>query len=258
MQASPPRAARPGAEQTWAYRSGIGTVQAIMSLLTAQDWQGLEHLPAPGTGAVICANHISYADPFAVAHMLHAAGHHPFFLAKNSLFTIPVIGAWIAASGQVPVYRGTSRAADAYRDAVATVQSGKTVVVMPESTFTEDPDLWPMRGKTGAARIAMATDRPIIPMAQWGPHELMAPDSYLLRPFPRKCMRMRVGGPVPLEDLRGHPIDRALLSEATARIMDAITAELEVLRGEPAPAERFDPLVGRRVPRRPSEEGGAA
>ena len=51
----------------------------------------------------------------------------------------------------------------------------------------------------------------------------------------------RVGDPVDLDDLRGKPITQDLLHEATDRIMAAITAELEIIRGEKAPAERFDP-----------------
>ena len=47
--------------------------------------------------------------------------------------------------------------------------------IFPEGTLTRDPDLWPMIGKTGAARIALTTGCPVIPVAQWGPQELLAP-----------------------------------------------------------------------------------
>lgn len=257
MEAPIPLAARPGVDHTWSYWSALKTIQMIMRSVSRRDWHGTENLPPPGSGAVVCANHISYADPFAVAHMLHENGHHPFFLAKDTLFSIPVLGPWLRASGQVPVYRGTGRAADAFRDAVAAVQSGKTMVVMPESTITKDPDLWPMRGKTGAARIALATDRAVIPLAQWGAQELIPRGTRKLQPFPRKTMHMRLGPPVALDDLRDRSIDRDLLNEATLRIMDAITTQLEFVRGETAPAERYDPLLGRRAPRHHPEQDGA-
>jgi 1-acyl-sn-glycerol-3-phosphate acyltransferase len=138
------------------------------------------------------------------------------------------------------VYRNTGRAADAFRAAVGAVESGKCVGVYPEGTLTRDPGLWPMVGKTGAARIALTTRCPVIPVAQWGPQEILAPYSKRPHLFPRKTMHVLAGPPVDLSDLHDHPLDAAVLREATARIMAAITALLVELRGEPAPAERFD------------------
>ena len=59
-------------------------------------------------------------------------------------------------------------------------------MVYPEGTITRDPDLWPMTGKSGAARIALETGCPVIPVGQWGAQELLAP--YAKKPdlFPRK------------------------------------------------------------------------
>jgi 1-acyl-sn-glycerol-3-phosphate acyltransferase len=120
------------------------------------------------------------------------------------------------------------------------VNDGKCVVVYPEGTLTRDPDLWPMVGKTGAARIALLTRCPVIPLAQWGPQEILPP--YTKRPhvFPRKTMHVQAGPPVDLSDLYDKPVTGALLREATNRIMAAVTTQLEQIRGMPAPAERFD------------------
>jgi 1-acyl-sn-glycerol-3-phosphate acyltransferase len=98
-----------------------------------------------------------------------------------------------------------------------------------------------MIGKTGAARIALASGKDVIPVAQWGAHEVLYPYAKLPKIFPRKTIHMRFGNPVDLDDLRGKPITNDLLRQATERIMAAITAELEIIRGEKAPAERFDP-----------------
>jgi 1-acyl-sn-glycerol-3-phosphate acyltransferase len=124
---------------------------------------------------------------------------------------------------------------------VAAVRAGKGVAIYPEGTLTRDPDLWPMRGKTGAARVALETQCPVIPVATWGAHEVLAPYSKRLRLLPRTTMKVRAGAPVALDDLYGREITTEVLLEATARIMAAITAELEVLRGEKAPVVRFDP-----------------
>jgi 1-acyl-sn-glycerol-3-phosphate acyltransferase len=114
-------------------------------------------------------------------------------------------------------------------------------VVYPEGTLTRDPDLWPMVGKTGAARIALRTGCPVIPVGQWGAHNLLYP--YAKKPdlFPRKEITMKVGDPVPLDDLRASPVTLDVINEATRRIMAALTALVAELRGEEAPAERFDP-----------------
>jgi 1-acyl-sn-glycerol-3-phosphate acyltransferase len=157
------------------------------------------------------------------------------------VFRVPVVGAIVRGAQQIPVYRNSGQAADAFRAAVAAIeQDGKCVGVYPEGTLTRDPQLWPMVGKTGAARIALMTRCPVIPVAQWGPQEILPPYSKRLRLLPRKTMHVRAGAPVDLGDLYDRPVTAAVLREATDRITAAVTAELEVLRGEPAPAERFD------------------
>ncbi len=77
-------------------------------------------------------------------------------------------------------------------------------------------------------------------MAQWGAQEVIRPYTNEFRILPRKTMRVRIGPPVDLDDLRGRPIDAVVLHAATERIVAAITTLLEVLRGETAPEERFD------------------
>ena len=74
---------------------------------------------------------------------------------------------------------------------VAAVRDGECVVVYPEGTLTRDPDLWPMTGKSGAARIALETGCPVIPVGQWGAHELLPPYSKKPDLFPRKQIVMK-------------------------------------------------------------------
>lgn len=59
--------------------------------------------------------------------------------------------------------------------AVAAVGAGRCVVVMLKSTITKDPLGWPMAGKTGAARMALQTGVPVLPLGQWGAQELLEP-----------------------------------------------------------------------------------
>ena len=102
-----------------------------------------------------------------------------------------------------------------------------------------------MVGKTGIARLALTTRVPVIPVAQWGPQNVLGRYGKVFRPFPRKLVTVVAGPPVVLDDLYGRPLDTATLREATGRVMAAITALLEDIRGEKAPAEVFDPRRAR-------------
>jgi 1-acyl-sn-glycerol-3-phosphate acyltransferase len=222
----------------FAYRLAVWIVRPLLMLLTKRDWRGWEHFPRTG-GFVVAPNHLSHLDPLTFAHFVFDSGHTPYFLGKEAVFRVPVVGAIVRGAQQIPVYRNSGHAAEAFRAAVAAVEAGKCVGVYPEGTLTRDPDLWPMVGKTGAARIALTTHCPVVPVAQWGPQEVLAPYSKRLRLFPRTTMHVLAGPPVALDDLYDRPLDAAVLREATERIMAAITGLLEELRGELAPAERF-------------------
>ena len=211
----------------------------MMLLVTRRAWGGAENFPTSG-GFVVCPNHLSHVDVFAFAHFLYDNGHPPFFLAKTEVFRIPIIGRLLTAAQQIEVQRGTSHATEAFSAAVAAIEDGKCVPIFPEGTLTRDPQMWPMTAKTGAARMALMTRCPVIPVAQWGPQEIQRPYAKELHLFPRKTMRMLAGPPVDLSDLYDRPLDSTTLHAATDRILDAITRQLEVIRGEQAPATRFD------------------
>jgi 1-acyl-sn-glycerol-3-phosphate acyltransferase len=238
-----PAVARP--RLGFAYRLAAVILRPIMMILTKRDWRGAEHIPQTG-GFVVAPNHVSNSDPIAFAHFLYDNGRAPRFLAKASLFTTPVIGWVVRNSGQIPVVRESRDAADAIRGAVAAIEAGECVAVYPEGTITRDPGLWPMVGKTGAARIALATGCPVIPVAQWGPEKLYPPhQGQRLRPFPRKTMHVSAGPPVDLDDLRGQPITPDTLRQATQRIMSEITALLAGIRGETPPPTPYDMRTAR-------------
>lgn len=218
----------------------IAVVRPALILLTKRDWRGQQHIPAKG-GCVVAVNHVSEFDPLTVAHFVVDNGRLPRFLGKAEVFRVPVVGRILRAAGQIPVYRQSADAGRAFSAAVATVDAGRCLILYPEGTITRDPDLWPMAGKTGAARIALATNCPLIPVAQWGPQKVLAPYSWRLKLLPRKVIQVRAGEPVDLGDLAGHPLSADVLREATKRLLDTITALLEEIRGEEAPQVRFDP-----------------
>jgi 1-acyl-sn-glycerol-3-phosphate acyltransferase len=221
------------------YRLAVVLLRRPLLVLTKRDWRGTEHLPQQG-GFVACTNHVSHFDPLAFAHFLYDNGRLPRFLGKAAIFRVPVIGTIIRGAGQIPVYRESADATKAYTAAVDAVRRGECVAIYPEATITRDPGLWPMTGKTGAARVALVTGAPVIPVAQWGPQEVLAPYTKRLRLLPRKTMHLMAGPPVDLAEFSGQPMDTETLRLVTEKIMTAITVLLEEIRGEAAPAVRFD------------------
>lgn len=224
-----------------AFRFVALVVRPLSFLVTRRDWRGAEHLPPAGTGAVVVSNHISHLDFMTFGHFVYDNGRAPRFLAKESVFRIPVVGRIIRACGQIPVFRESEDATLAYRAALDAIKDGEAVVIYPEGTITRDPDLWPMVGKTGAARIALVTGCDVIPVTQWGAEQLLGPYHKFPRLFPPRRVQVWAGPPVDLSDLRGRRMTTALLREATNRIMDALAADLATIRGETPPEQRFDP-----------------
>lgn len=202
---------------------------------------GAAKLPAEGA-FVLAPNHYSEIDPVVMGMAIWRLGREPRFLAKASLFRIPVVGSLLRASGQIPVERGGSvRGSEPLVAAKTLVQKGRMVVVYPEGTLTRDPDLWPMRGKTGAVRMALEQGIPVIPVAHWGTQKVMPRYSKSIRFFPRSTVDILFGDPVDLSAFRGRSLDSATLTEATTVVMDSITALLEELRHEKAPTTRWNP-----------------
>lgn len=197
----------------------------------------------PATGAFVLApNHYSEIDPVVVGVVMWKIGRMPRYLAKAKLFTYPVLGWLLRASDQVPVERaGLVRGSDPLLAARKIVDKGLAVVIYPEGSLTRDPDLWPMRGKAGAVRMALETGIPLIPLAHWGTQHVLPRYGKRISLFPRKTIDIKIGEPVDLSAFRGKPLDASTTTAATAVVMSAITDLLEDLRGERAPAERWDP-----------------
>lgn len=241
-----------------------GLVRLPYTLLARRRVEHLERIPATGP-CVIVSNHVTEIDPITVGLSIVDAGRTPRFLAKESLFRIPVLGFLLHRIGQVPVHRGTRDTAQALRDAQDRLARGGAVGIYPEGTLTRDPLRWPMHAYPGAAQLALGLEVPVIPIAHWGDQEILGRDSsWRLRVSlrPRRPVRVRVGEPVDLTPFRSEPapgqtgltdaervaaVPRAAAAAATEAILDAIAAELSVLRDEPVPPTRWDRrLKGRR------------
>jgi 1-acyl-sn-glycerol-3-phosphate acyltransferase len=220
-------------------RVAVGLVLPLLKVWTRPTWSGQEHVPPTG-GVILVPNHVSHFDPLVVAHFIYGLRRWPRFLGKASLWKIPVLGFLLRKVKQIPVERGSVEAVKSLDVLVDALRQGGVVVIYPEGTTTREPDLWPMRGKTGAVRIALERGIPLVPAAHWGTQQILPRYGKKLSLFPRKTVDVIIGEPVDLSAFEGK-LDQASLTAATTLLMDAIAALLAELRGEPAPAERWDP-----------------
>lgn len=204
-------------------------------LLARRRMSGLEHVPARGPALLVC-NHVSYLDPVYTAVFVHRARRVPRFMAKDSLWKVPVLGRTLAGSRQIPVSRGRADAGASIEAARGAFDDDGVVVIYPEGTITRDPDGWPMDARSGAARLALAGDVPVVPAVHWGTKSVYDHYRKRFRPSPRKVVTVRAGAPIPMDDLRArvgpNGPGAALLRETTERMMAAVRALLEDVRAD--------------------------
>ena len=203
--------------------------------------KGQEKLPKSGA-YVLVSNHVTNVDPLAMAYFVYVVlKRAPHFLAKGNLFKNPLVGGLLRAAGQIPVYRGGQRNDEPLRAAHAFLDAGHCISIFPEGTLTRDPDLWPMRGKTGAVRLALETNVPVYPVAHWGSEQVLPQYGSKFRPGFWKPVNMIVGDEIDLSKYRNKKLTPAEVYEATALVMSRITELVSQLRGTVAPAELWDP-----------------
>ncbi len=199
----------------------------------------------PRTGQLLlAANHIGDFDPFVIAVALHRAGVMPRMMATGGIFDAPIVGPLLERTGGIRVDRGTELARNAVRvTEVALVHRGH-VVAYPEGRIGLTADGWPERGRTGMARLALGVGVPVIPVSQWGAHEVLqyANDWGKLRTVlralvRRPVLRVHVGPPVDFGDLRMGRVGDA--NRARYRITAAITRGLVPLRADEADRPAF-------------------
>jgi 1-acyl-sn-glycerol-3-phosphate acyltransferase len=193
---------------------------------------------------LLAANHIGDFDPFVVAVALHRVGVVPRIMATGGIMSAPVVGPLLERTGGIRVDRGTELARHAVRVTEVALVSGGHVVAYPEGRVGLTADGWPERGRTGMARLALGLGVPVIPVSQWGAHEVLqyGNDWGKLRTAVRAVVRrpalkVHVGPPVRLDDLRMGRVGDA--NRARYRIAAAITRGLVPLRAGEAERPAF-------------------
>jgi len=197
--------------------------RVLLTLAFRVRWIGVKNLPRTGP-ALLASNHVSPLDPIIIALAPSARGRTLNFLAAAEFFDRPVIGWLLRALHQIPVRRG---AADwqALDDLADVVRHGSLAGIFPEGRIGDGISLG--RGHRGAARLALAADVPVIPIAIWGTHiRWPRTGPRAMRPI-RPRVTIVFGEPIPAQ---GSPRDREAVRALTARIMASIDANLAAAR----------------------------
>ena len=221
------------------YWLGYRILTPVVHLLSRPRWDGLENLPSTGP-FILAPNHMSNFDPVSMGYFLGDNGFEVRFLAKHSLFKVPVVGPFLRWWGMIPVLRGSDQAGDALKYAHEALVKGDVVGIYFEGTLTRDPGFWPMKGKTGLARLALDTRVPVVPVVQWGAQDIM--DRYVGLSFNRRRpgLFVRVLPPIDYSDIEGDSSNHEGVRELTARLQRALGEGSEALRGEAGPREPWD------------------
>lgn len=212
----------------------------LTMLLSTVRVRGHERIPEDGP-ALIVLNHVSHLDPVFDAVMVHRSGRVPRFMAKNSLWNVPVLKNVLSGTGQIPVYRGTADAQKALQAGHDGLKTGKAIVIYPDGTITKDPEGWPMTPKPGIARLALTHDIPVIPAARWGTRDIYDHYNKKFRPFPRKTVNYVFGEPLDLSAYRSDNPDAEALRAVSRLAMTKVRDLLGELRDEKPPTEFYSP-----------------
>jgi 1-acyl-sn-glycerol-3-phosphate acyltransferase len=228
-------------QRNWQFRLVAGVMAPVLRLFFNIKTSGIENLPRGGY--ILVGNHVSYLDPLAFAYSVYIHMKRiPHYLAKESLFRIPVVGKILPKVGQIPVYRGGKSNEEPLRVAKEYLAAGQVVIVFPEGTLTRDPDLWPMRGKSGAIRLALELGLPVVPAAHWGVEKVLGNYSKKFRPNPFHTVRVEIGKPIYFEKPKNDALTAKEMADATDRIMREVANLVGQMRGETPPEKLWDPI----------------
>lgn len=222
----------------------------LTRVLGRRRYEGLEKLARPGA-VLLVGNHVSHLDPVYDVVMVHRAGRIPHVLAKAGLWKIPVIGAFLRGTQQIPVERSGGAGQDALEAATGYLEQGGLVLIYPEGTVTRQPEFWPMRPRPGVAKLALLDGVRVVPVVHWGTQQVY--NSYAtdgrrkLRLFPRQDVRVVVGDDIDLSAHRGKDVDARTVRDVSLQIMGVITDMLAEVRGETPPATLYDPKKAARA-----------
>jgi 1-acyl-sn-glycerol-3-phosphate acyltransferase len=149
------------------WRFGVLVLGAISRPLLTIRVNGVEHVPMEGPG-IVASNHVSVLDGIALALVI--ARHRrrmTRFLTAAEFFRKPIYAWALRLYRQIPIRRGGGDEG-ALDEAVRTVREGALAGIFPEGKVNPAPEGALQRGRTGVARVALATGAPVVPVGIWG------------------------------------------------------------------------------------------
>jgi 1-acyl-sn-glycerol-3-phosphate acyltransferase len=161
---------------------------------------GLENFPKEG-GVLLCSNHIDNLDPPVVGITAPRPVH---FMAKEELFSVPLLGKIVPHLNAFPVKRGMSDR-EALRKGLNILKEGKVLGLFPEGTRSKNGELG--KGLAGAGFFALRTEAKVVPCAIIGPYKSF------------HSLKVVYGKPISMQELRDAKVSA---EETTEMIMSAI------------------------------------
>lgn len=174
--------------------------------------EGFDNIPAEGP-AILCPNHVSFLD--SAFTMLHA-GRNVSFVGKAEYLDDWKTKTLFPMLGMIPIDRSGGERSTAALDAAEEVlRRGELFGIFPEGTRSRDGMLY--KGHTGAARLALKTGCPLLPVGIVGTREIQPPDKVMPKLF--RDVTMRVGRPLDLSRYADREHDHMVLREITDELM---------------------------------------
>jgi 1-acyl-sn-glycerol-3-phosphate acyltransferase len=205
---------------------GIAVVGFFSRILFRLRVEGADRVPSSGS-AIVAGNHVSALDGVALALATGSRGRRMTrFLVAAEFFRKLWCGWALRLYRQIPIRRG-ERDQGALDVAIETIRGGALAGIFPEGTVNPEPGAGLMRGRKGAARIALATDAPVVPVGIWGTQARWPKlGLHLRRPW-RPVVAISYGEPIPPKGDAGSAADVQAFADV---IIDAIAAQSERAR----------------------------
>jgi 1-acyl-sn-glycerol-3-phosphate acyltransferase len=205
---------------------GIAVVGFFSRVLFRLRVEGADRVPSSGS-AIVAGNHVSALDGVALALVTGSrARRMTRFLVAAEFFRKLWCGWALRLYRQIPIRRG-ARDQGALDVAIETIRGGALAGIFPEGTVNPEPEAGLLRGRRGAARIALAADAPVVPVGIWGTQARWPrPGLHLRRPW-RPVVAISYGEPIPPKGDAGSAADVQAFTDV---IIDAIAAQAERAR----------------------------
>jgi 1-acyl-sn-glycerol-3-phosphate acyltransferase len=216
----------------------VGVITGSVSRLQVERQRGRADAARqlPDGPLIVISNHTSYADGLLLALACRRMGRSLRLLATSGVFGAPLIGSLARRLGFIPVKRGTAEAAHSLDAAIAALAHGEAVGLYPEGRISRHPERWPERSKTGAVRLALASNAPIVPVAMEGAHRVVGvrriPATLFVNLFRRPKVRTLVGAPIHIRALMNIGDDVQPTADEVRLAADQVMARLVALLAE--------------------------